>query len=199
MISSKVCVTAWLFLTALQGSSAAYAQGAREQNDKRDVKRQAFLQRLPLSSECRAEVAGGVVLPEGEQTWKSGAFEVEALDDFRVTIFRHGQLIAEEQEICEAQARSLETDDYQRKTALEDGAIVCMKRIWNDPARLPQMTACSLRTLLTQPTHLRCKNLDPILDPDGIYISPNLIAVVTLPQAVMTKGSCNAADQTKIK
>jgi hypothetical protein len=49
--------------------------------------------------------------------------------------------------------------------------------------------------LLTQPTHLRCKNLDPILDPDGIYVAPNLLTVMTLPQAVMTKGTCQAADR----
>lgn len=199
---TKTTVKAMAFLCLMTAASAfvsAHAQGARQQNDQRDVKRQQFLKRLPLLSECRAEVAGGVVLPEGEKQWKSGAFEVEPLDDFRVMIFKLEQLIDEEQEVCKAQAQSLETAEFQRETAFEDGAIVCMKRVWNDPARLPQLTACSLRTLLTQPTHLRCKNLDPILDPDGVYISPNMLAVITLPQAVMTKGSCKAADQTAIR
>jgi hypothetical protein len=49
--------------------------------------------------------------------------------------------------------------------------------------------------LLTQPTHLRCRNFDPILDPDGVFVAPHLMMVVTLPQAVMTKGTCQAADR----
>jgi hypothetical protein len=43
--------------------------------------------------------------------------------------------------------------------------------------------------------HLRCTNLDPIIDPDGVFVSPNFMAVMTLPQAVMTKGTCQAADR----
>ena len=50
------------------------ADGARQQADKRDVKKQEFLKRLPLESRCKAEVTGGVVKPEGERNWKSGAF-----------------------------------------------------------------------------------------------------------------------------
>jgi len=67
------------------------ADGARQQADKRDVKKQEFLKRLPLESRCKAEVTGGVVKPEGERNWKSGAFEVEPEDDFRVTILRLDQ------------------------------------------------------------------------------------------------------------
>ncbi|MFN4960300.1 MAG: hypothetical protein ACK5E2_05645, partial [Burkholderiales bacterium] len=48
------------------------ADGARQQADKRDVKKQEFLKRLPLESRCKAEVTGGVVKPEGERNWKSG-------------------------------------------------------------------------------------------------------------------------------
>ena len=51
--------------------SAVSAQGAREQTDKRDVKKQEFLKRLPLESRCKAEVAAGVVKPEGSSKWQS--------------------------------------------------------------------------------------------------------------------------------
>ena len=171
------------------------ADGARQQADKRDVKKQEFLKRLPLESRCKAEVTGGVVKPEGERNWKSGAFEVEPEDDFRVTILRLDQLAPPEQEVCDAQARSLFHDDVQRTGYFEDGTLICLRRVFNDRRRLAQLTACNLVTLLTQPTHLRCKNLDPLLDPDGIYISPNLVTALTLGQAVMTKGSCQAADR----
>jgi hypothetical protein len=173
----------------------ASAQGAREQADKRDVKKQEFLKRLPLETRCKAEVAGGVVKPEGENKWKSGPFEVEAEDDFRATIAMIDQLPRDEQEVCEVQARGLEYDDVQRARYLDDGWIVCMKRVYNDRGRLPQLLACRVSALLTQPTHLRCKNLDPILDPDGIFVAPNHLTVMTLPQAVMTKGTCQAADR----
>lgn len=170
------------------------AQGSREQADKRDVRRQEFLQRLPLVSTCRAEVAGGVVLPEGEAAWRSGSFEVEPEDDFQVLISRLEQLPPQERETCEAQGRGLEHDDTRRLSGFEEGSLVCMQRVYADSRRLPQTLACRLSTLLTQPVHLRCRNLDPILDPDGIYVAPNLMAVITLPQAVMTKGRCRAAD-----
>lgn len=179
----------------LGGVSSALAQGAREQADKRDVKKQEFLKRLPLESRCKAEVAAGVVRPDGESKWRAGPFEVEAEDDFRVRIVMINQLSPEEQQVCEAQAQGLEYDDVQRTRYLEDGSIVCMKRVYNDRGRLPQLLACRVSALLTQPTHLRCKNLDPILDPDGIYVAPNLLTVMTLPQAVMTKGTCQAADR----
>jgi hypothetical protein len=175
--------------------STALAQGAREQADKRDVKKQEFLKRLPLESRCKAEVAAGVVKPEGQSKWTAGPFEVEAEDDFRVTIAMIGQLSRDEQAVCEAQAQGLEYDDVQRNRYLEEGWIVCMKRVYNDRGRLPQVLACRVSALLTQPTHLRCKNLDPILDPDGIFVAPNLLTVMTLPQAVMTKGTCQAADR----
>ena len=171
------------------------AQGAREQADKRDVKKQEFLKRLPLESRCKAEVAAGVVKPEGSSKWQSGPFEVEAEDDFRVTIATIDQISPYEQEICETQARGLEYDDVQRARYLDDGWIVCMKRVYNDRNRVPQVLACRVSALLTQPTHLRCKNLDPILDPDGIFVAPNLMMVMTLPQAVMTKGTCQATDR----
>lgn len=186
-----------LMLPAILGvtNKAAYAQGSREQSDKRDVLRQDFLKRLPLESTCKAELAGGVLVPEGEKDWKSGSFEVEAQDDFRVRISLIEQLDEEDQRTCEVQARALEYDDAKRINELEQGHLLCMRRVYQDPRRLPQTLACRLSTLLTQPLHLRCKNLDPILDPDGIFVSPSLMAVVTLPQAVMIKGRCQAADR----
>jgi len=93
-------------LSNLVQPSGAFAQG-RELADKRDVKHQEFLKRLPLESRCKAEVAGGVLLLDGEKRWKSGPFEVEAEDDFRVTIFRYEQLNPDDRETCEAQARML--------------------------------------------------------------------------------------------
>jgi hypothetical protein len=183
-----------VFALAL-ATGAASAQGSREQNDKRDVKRQEFLKRLPLESSCKAELAGGVLIPPGEKKWKSGSFEVEAEDDFRVRISLITQLSGEQQETCEAQARALEYDDMKRANELEQGHLLCMHRVYKDPNRVPQMLACRLSTLLTQPLHLRCKNLDPILDPDGMFVAPNLMTVVTLPQAVVFKGSCQAADR----
>ncbi|MFZ9391968.1 MAG: hypothetical protein ACO240_07055, partial [Burkholderiaceae bacterium] len=95
-----------IVLASLLGWADAIAQG-RELADKRDVKHQEFLKRLPLESRCKAEVAGGVLLPDGEKRWKSGPFEVEAEDDFRVTIFRYEQLNPDDRETCEAQARML--------------------------------------------------------------------------------------------
>lgn len=189
---------AWAVLAALwavTSSMTAWAQGSREQNDKRDVKRQEFVKRLPLESACKAEVAGGVLLPPGEKKWTSGPFEVEAQDDFRVRISLMEQLGDEDQRTCEAQARALEFDDAKRALELEQGHLLCMRRVYQDPNRLPQMLACRLSTLLTQPLHLRCKNLDPILDPDGMFVAPSLLTVVTLPQAVIFKGSCQAADR----
>lgn len=183
-----------VFCMAFAVATPALAQEPREMRDQRDVKKQQFLKRLPLQSTCRAEVAGGVVRPEGKAAWESGAFEVESEDNFRVTISMIEQIPPLEQQTCEAQAKAIEHDDVQRTIYLEKGDIVCMKRIYNDKRRLPQLTACTVSALLTQPTHLRCKNLDPILDPDGIYISPNHMMVITLPQAVMTKGVCRAAD-----
>lgn len=171
------------------------AQGPRELADKQDLKKQEFLRRLPLESACKAEVAAGVLKPEGQPQWTSGPFEVEAQDDFRVTIAMLEQIPPRDQETCEAQARALEYDDIQRTLELEKGGIVCMRRVYNDPGRLPQVLACRVSALLTQPTHLRCKNLDPILDPDGIFVAPSLVTVVTLAQAVMTKGTCQAADR----
>lgn len=176
-------------------SDVAEAQGSREQSDKRDVKRQEFVKRLPLESNCKAEVAGGVLIPPGEKNWKSGSFEVEAQDDFRVRISLISQLSDEQQETCEVQARALEYDDVKRANELEDGHLLCVRRVYKDPNRVPQMLACRLSTLLTQPLHLRCKNLDPILDPDGMFVAPNHLTVVTLPQAVMIKGTCQAADR----
>ncbi len=173
----------------------SWAQGSREQADKRDVKRQEFLKRLPLESRCKAEVAGGVMKPDGAHTWTSGAFEVEAEDDFRVTIAMLDQIPRVDQETCEAQARGLEYDDTKRAMEFQDGHLVCMRRVYNDRGRLPQVLACRVSALLTQPTHLRCRNLDPILDPDGVFVAPHLMMVVTLPQAVMTKGTCQAADR----
>lgn len=187
------CLLAGIAL--LCAAQTGMAQGSREQADKRDVLRQEFLQRLPLVSRCRAEVAGGVVLPEGETAWKSGSFEVEPEDDFQVVISRLGQLSPPERETCEAQGRGLEHDDMRRINGFEEGSLVCMQRVYADSRRLPQTLACRLSTLLTQPVHLRCRNLDPILDPDGIFVAPNLMAVITLPQAVMTKGRCQAADR----
>lgn len=184
-----------LFSLALLVPPLASAQGAREQADKRDVKKQEFLKRLPLESRCKADVAAGVVKPEGSNKWQAGPFEVEAEDDFRVSIATIDQIPPYDQEVCETQARGLEYDDVQRARYLEDGWIVCMKRVYNDRNRVPQVLACRVSALLTQPTHLRCKNLDPILDPDGIYVAPNLMMVMTLPQAVMTKGTCQAADR----
>lgn len=177
------------------GADLAQAQGSREQSDKRDVLRQDFLKRLPLESNCKAELAGGVLIPPGETVWRSGSFELEAEDDFRVRISLIAQLHPEHQATCEAQARALEYDDAKRALEMEQGHLLCMQRTFRDPNRLPQMLACRLSTLLTQPLHLRCKNLDPILDPDGVFISPNLLTVVSLPQAVMVKGSCQAADR----
>ena len=187
------CLLAGIVLLCIAPSGSA--QGSREQADKRDVLRQAFLQRLPLVSRCRAEVAGGVVLPEGETVWKSGSFEVEPEDDFQVVISRLEQLPIAERETCEAQGRGLEHDDMRRTNGFEEGSLVCMQRVYADSRRLPQTLACRLSTLLTQPVHLRCRNLDPILDPDGVFVAPNLMAVITLPQAVMTKGRCQAADR----
>lgn len=176
------------------GWADAFAQG-RELADKRDVKHQEFLKRLPLESRCKAEVAGGVLLLDGEKRWKSGPFEVEAEDDFRVTIFRYEQLNPDDRETCEAQARMLEYEDMRRMNDLTDGHLLCLRRVYNDKGRLPQLRACRVSALLTQPLHLRCTNLDPIIDPDGVFVSPNLMAVMTLPQAVMTKGTCQAADR----
>lgn len=173
----------------------AMAESPREQADKRDVKRQEFLKRLPLESRCKAEVAGGVVKPEGAEKWVAGTFEVEAQDDFRVRISMIEQLPMQEQATCEAQARLIEYDDVKRSKELDEGHLLCMERVYNDKGRLPQLLACRLSTLLTQPLHLRCRNLDPILDPDSMFVAPNLLTVVTLPQAVMTKGSCQAADR----
>ena len=175
--------------------SAAFAESPRQQADKRDVKREEFLKRLPLESRCKAEVAGGVVKPQASEKWVAGAFEVEPQDDFRVRISKIEQLPIQEQATCEAQARMLEYDDIKRTKEFEDGHLLCMERVYNDKGRLPQLLACRLSALLTQPLHLRCRNLDPILDPDGLYVAPNLLTVVTLPQAVMTKGSCQAADR----
>ena len=180
-------------LWALPGDDA-HAQG-RELTDKRDLKHQEFLKRLPLESRCKAEVAGGVLLPDGEKRWKSGAFEVEAQDDFRVTIHRIEQLNPDDRETCEAQARGLEYDDTKRLNELRDGHLLCMRRVYNDQGRLPQLRACRISVLLTQPIHLRCLNLDPILDPDGVFVAPNLMLAMSLPQAVMTKGTCQAADR----
>jgi hypothetical protein len=176
-------------------SGTAIAETPRQQADKRDVKREEFLKRLPLESRCKAEVAGGVLKPEGADKWVAGRFEVEPQDDFRVTISKIEQLPIQEQATCEAQARSLEYDDIKRAKEFEDGHLLCMQRVYNDKGRLPQLLACRLSALLTQPLHLRCRNLDPILDPDGIFLTPNLLTVVTLPQAVMTKGMCQAADR----
>jgi hypothetical protein len=184
-----------VLLVAVDGFAPVMAQGTREQADKRDVKRQEFLKRLPLESRCKAEVAGGVVKPDGAQKWSSGPFEVEAQDDFVVTIAQLHQIPRFDQETCEAQARALEYDDTKRTKEFEDGHLVCMRRVYNDKGRLPQVLACRVSALLTQPTHLRCKNLDPILDPDGIFVAPSLITVMTLPQAVMTKGVCQASDR----
>lgn len=184
-----------VFLAAVLASSMAMAESPREQADKRDVKRQEFLKRLPLESRCKAEVAGGVVKPEGAEKWVAGTFEVEAQDDFRVRISMIEQLPMQEQATCEAQARLIEYDDVKRSKELDEGHLLCMERVYNDKGRLPQLLACRLSTLLTQPLHLRCRNLDPILDPDSMFVAPNLLTVVTLPQAVMTKGSCQAADR----
>ena len=184
-----------VFLAAVLASGMAMAESPREQADKRDVKRQEFLKRLPLESRCKAEVAGGVVKPEGAEKWVAGTFEVEAQDDFRVRISMIEQLPMQEQATCEAQARLIEYDDVKRSKELDEGHLLCMERVYNDKGRLPQLLACRLSTLLTQPLHLRCRNLDPILDPDSMFVAPNLLTVVTLPQAVMTKGSCQAADR----
>lgn len=182
-------------LALLPWMGQAWAQGGRELADKQDVKRQEFLKRLPLESRCKAEVAGGVVRPEGAAQWQSGPFEVEAEDGFEVTIAMLSQIPRYDQETCEAQARGLEYDDTKRAREFEQGHLVCMRRVYNDSGRLPQVLACRVSALLTQPTHLRCRNLDPILDPDGIFVSPNLMMIMTLQQAVMTKGVCQAADR----
>jgi len=182
-------------LILLFSASDALAQGGRELADKQDVKRQEFLKRLPLESRCKAQVAGGVVRPEGAAQWQSGPFEVEDEDGFVVTIATLSQIPSFDQETCEAQARGLEYDDAKRAREFEQGHMVCMRRVYNDRGRLPQVLACRVSALLTQPTHLRCRNHDPILDPDGIFVSPNLMMVMTLPQAVMTKGVCQAADR----
>lgn len=183
-----------IVLAGLFAGADVLAQG-RELADKRDVKHQEFLKRLPLESRCKAEVAGGVLLLDGEKRWKSGPFEVEAEDDFRITIFRYEQLNPDDRETCEAQARMLEYEDIRRVNDLKDGHLLCLRRVYNDKGRLPQLRACRVSALLTQPLHLRCTNLDPIIDPDGVFVSPNLMAVMTLPQAVMTKGTCQAADR----
>ena len=183
-----------IVLAGLFAGADVLAQG-RELADKRDVKHQEFLKRLPLESRCKAEVAGGVLLQDGEKRWKSGPFEVEAEDDFRITIFRYEQLNPDDRETCEAQARMLEYEDLRRVNDLKDGHLLCLRRVYNDKGRLPQLRACRVSALLTQPLHLRCTNLDPIIDPDGVFVSPNLMAVMTLPQAVMTKGTCQAADR----
>ncbi len=188
----RVCA---VFAAALLAGSVAFAESPREQADKRDVKRQEFLKRLPLESRCKAQVAGGVVKPEGSEKWVAGSFEVEPQDDFRVRISKIEQLPIQERATCEAQATMLEYDDLKRAKEFEDGHLLCMERVYNDKGRLPQLLACRLSALLTQPLHLRCRNLDPILDPDGIFVAPNLLTVVTLPQAVMTKGMCQAADR----
>ncbi len=183
-----------IVLAGLFAGADVLAQG-RELADKRDVKHQEFLKRLPLESRCKAEVAGGVLLLDGEKRWKSGPFEVEAEDDFRITIFRYEQLNPDDRETCEAQARMLEYEDIRRVNDLKDGHLLCLRRVYNDKGRLPQLRACRVSALLTQPLHLRCTNLDPIIDPDGVFVSPNLMAVMTLPQAVMNKGTCQAADR----
>jgi hypothetical protein len=183
-----------IVLAGLFAGADVLAQG-RELADKRDVKHQEFLKRLPLESRCKAEVAGGVLLLDGEKRWKSGPFEVEAEDDFRITIFRYEQLNPDDRETCEAQARMLEYEDIRRVNDLKDGHLLCLRRVYNDKGRLPQLRACRVSALLTQPLHLRCTNLDPIIDPDGVFVSPNFMAVMTLPQAVMTKGTCQAADR----
>ena len=183
-----------IVLAGLFAGADVLAQG-RELADKRDVKHQEFLKRLPLESRCKAEVAGGVLLLDGEKRWKSGPFEVEAEDDFRITIFRYEKLNPDDRETCEAQARMLEYEDIRRVNDLKDGHLLCLRRVYNDKGRLPQLRACRVSALLTQPLHLRCTNLDPIIDPDGVFVSPNLMAVMTLPQAVMTKGTCQAADR----
>ncbi len=183
-------------LIAVLICGAAFAESPREQADKRDVKRQDFLKRLPLESRCKAEVAGGVLKPPGSEKWVAGSFEVEPQDDFRVRISKIEQLPIQERATCEAQARLIEYDDVKRSREFEDGHLLCMERVYNDKGRLPQLTACRLSTLLTQPLHLRCRNLDPILDPDGMFVAPNLLTVVTLPQAAMTKGTCQAADRS---
>jgi hypothetical protein len=184
-----------VFFAALLASGLAFAESPREQADKRDVKRQEFLKRLPLESRCKAEVAGGVLKPEGAEKWVAGTFEIEPQDDFRVRISKFEQLPIQERATCEAQARMIEYDDLKRAKEFEDGHLLCMERVYNDKGRLPQLLACRLSALLTQPLHLRCRNLDPILDPDGIFVAPNMVTVVTLPQAVMTKGMCQAADR----
>ena len=173
----------------------ALAESPREMRDKADAKKQAFLKRLPLTSHCRAENAGGVLVPPGETKWTSGAFEVEEKDHFVVTISTIAQLPAPDRPTCESQAMYLVAESVERDRQLENGSLLCMTRVYHDAGRLPQLTACQLRTLLTQPSHLRCKNWDPILDPDGLFVAPNLMAVVTLPQAVMTQGRCKATDQ----
>ena len=166
------------------------ADSPREMRDKTNAKKQAFLDRLPLTSLCKAEQAGGVLIPPGEQGWRSGSFEIEPQDHFTVTIQTIGQLPPNEQPTCEAQAQALVHDGVERQRQLDNGSLLCVRRVYQDEGRLPQLLACQLRTLLTQPTHLRCKNHDPILDPDGFFVAPNMQAVVTLPQAVMTQGSC---------
>jgi hypothetical protein len=183
-----------IVLAGLFAGADVLAQG-RELADKRDVKHQEFLKRLPLESRCKAEVAGGVLLLDGDKRWKSGPFQVEAEDDFRITIFRYEQLNPDDRETCEAQARMLEYEDIRRVNDLKDGHLLCLRRVYNDKGRLPQLRACRVSALLTQPLHLRCTNLDPIIDPDGVFVSPNFMAVMTLPQAVMTKGTCQAADR----
>ncbi|MFM1827263.1 MAG: hypothetical protein RLY67_644 [Pseudomonadota bacterium] len=188
-------VLALIAATVFSVGQAAHAESPREMRDKVEAKKKAFLKRLPLTSQCTAENAGGVLVPPGETKWTSGSFEVEEKDHFVVTISTIAQLPAPDRPTCEAQAMVLVTESVERDRQLENGSLLCMKRVYQDAGRLPQLTACQLRTLLTQPSHLRCKNWDPILDPDGVFVAPNLMAVVTLPQAVMTQGRCKASDQ----
>jgi len=172
-------------------SSIALAQDvARQERDRVEQKKQAFLARLPMTSLCSAETAGGVLVPPGEKQWKAGAFEVESLDHFAVTISQAHQLSNGDRATCINQAAHLVPEPVERDRQIENGSLVCMLRTYQDMNRLPQMTACQVRSLLTQPTHLRCRNHDPILDPEGLFFAPNIQAVVSLPQAVVTQGRC---------
>lgn len=180
-----------LSLAALAPQSGVLAQDiARQERDRVEQKKRAFLEQLPLTSLCNAETAGGVLVPPGETQWKAGPFEVEPLDHFAVTISQAHQLEDADRAICTNQAAHLVPDPVERSRQLDNGSLVCMQRTYQDLKRFPQMIACQVRSLLTQPTHLRCKNHDPILDPEGLFFAPNIQAVVTLPQAVMTQGRC---------
>ncbi|MBM3374540.1 MAG: hypothetical protein FJY35_00395 [Betaproteobacteria bacterium] len=165
----------------------------REIRDRADMKKNAFIARLPLVTHCKAQVAAGVLRPEGQASWSAGEFEVEPQDHFVFSVFLRAQLPESDRPSCESQAEALVPSSVERNRRFDDGSLLCVKRVYQDAARLPQTLACELRFLLTQPTHLRCKNLDPILDPDGIFVSPNLMMVMTLPQAVMTQGLCSSS------